>query len=40
MPSTPRGERTRRLIIERASAVFEERGFAAASLNHLVAATA
>ncbi len=39
MPATPRGEKTRRLIIERASVVFEERGFVAASLNHLVAAT-
>ena len=40
MPATTaRGEKTRRLIIERASVVFEERGFVAASLNHLVAAT-
>jgi AcrR family transcriptional regulator len=36
---TPRGQRTRQLIIERASGVFAENGFAAASLSRLVAAT-
>jgi AcrR family transcriptional regulator len=39
MPSTPRGQRTRKLIIERTSAVFDQRGFAGATLNDLVNAT-
>jgi AcrR family transcriptional regulator len=39
VPTTPRGEKTRRRIIERASVVFEERGFVGASMNHLVEAT-
>jgi AcrR family transcriptional regulator len=39
VPTTPRGEKTRRRIIERASVVFEERGFVAASMAHLVEAT-
>jgi AcrR family transcriptional regulator len=39
MPSTARGQRTRERIIEAASAVFEEKGFSAATMNHLVAAT-
>ncbi len=39
VPSTPRGERTRRLIIERVSVVFERRGYVAASISQLVAAT-
>jgi AcrR family transcriptional regulator len=39
MPSTPRGQRTRQLIIERTAAVFDTYGFAGATLNHLVAAT-
>src|SRR3954447_21062718 len=39
MPSTPRGHRTRQLIIERTSSVFEQKGFAGATLNQLVAAT-
>jgi AcrR family transcriptional regulator len=39
MPSTPRGQRTRSLIIERTAAVFDQQGFAGATLNHLVAAT-
>lgn len=39
MPSTPRGQRTRNLIIERTAAVFDDLGFAGATLNHLVNAT-
>ena len=39
MPSTPRGQRTRNLIIERTAAVFDQQGFAGATLNQLVAAT-
>src|SRR4051794_26985545 len=39
MPMTARGQRTRLLIIERAAAVFDQSGFAGATLNHLVAAT-
>lgn len=39
MPTTARGRRTRQLIIERTSAVFDQRGFAAATLNHLVEST-
>src|SRR3954447_2986366 len=39
MPSTPRGHRTRQLIIERTSSVFDQQGFAGATLNQLVAAT-
>jgi AcrR family transcriptional regulator len=39
MPSTPRGQRTRDLIIEQTAAVFDELGFAGATLNHLVNAT-
>src|SRR4051812_32810410 len=38
-PPTPRGQQTRQLIIDRASAVFDERGFAAATLSQLVAST-
>ena len=34
-----KGERTRRRIVERAAPVFNQRGFAGASLNELVAAT-
>jgi AcrR family transcriptional regulator len=37
--STPRGEKSRRLITERASIVFEQRGFAASSMSHLVETT-
>src|SRR3954447_5437909 len=39
MPSTPRGHRTRQLIIERAAVVFDRQGFAAATLSQLVEAT-
>jgi len=39
LPTTPRGQRTRQLIIERTAAVFDTQGFAAATLNQLVAAT-
>jgi AcrR family transcriptional regulator len=39
MSSTPRGRRTRNLIIERTAAVFDQQGFAGASLTQLVAAT-
>lgn len=39
MPSTPRGQRTRNLIIERTAVVFDQQGFAGATLNQLVAAT-
>ncbi|MDQ1648626.1 MAG: hypothetical protein QOG60_683 [Frankiaceae bacterium] len=39
MSSTPRGQRTRRLIIERTAAVFDASGFAGATLAQLVAAT-
>jgi AcrR family transcriptional regulator len=39
MPSTPRGQRTRKLIIERTAAVFDQQGFAGATLNQLVEAT-
>src|SRR3954447_853017 len=39
MPSTARGQRTRQLIIERTAAVFDQQGFAGATLNHLVHAT-
>src|SRR3954467_8193263 len=38
-PTTPRGQRTRQLIIERTAAVFDSQGFAAATLNQLVAST-
>ena len=39
-PSTLRkGERTRRLIVERAAPVFNQRGYAGASMSELVAAT-
>src|SRR3954468_7586793 len=36
-PTTPRGQRTRQMIIERTAAVFDSQGFAAATLNQLVA---
>jgi AcrR family transcriptional regulator len=39
VPTTPRGQRTRQLIIERTSAVFDRQGFAAASLSQLVEST-
>jgi AcrR family transcriptional regulator len=39
MPLTARGQRTRLLIIERAAAVFDQLGFAGATLNDLVTAT-
>jgi AcrR family transcriptional regulator len=39
MPTTPRGRRTRQLIIERTSAVFDERGFAGSTLAQLVEST-
>ncbi|HSP36933.1 MAG TPA: TetR/AcrR family transcriptional regulator [Frankiaceae bacterium] len=39
MPSTPRGQRTRSLIIDRTAAVFDQQGFAGATLTQLVAAT-
>jgi AcrR family transcriptional regulator len=39
VPNTPRGERTRQLIVERTASVFGERGFAGASLSQLVAST-
>ncbi len=39
MPTTPRGQRTRQMIIERTAAVFDALGFAAATLNQLVAST-
>jgi AcrR family transcriptional regulator len=37
--TTTRGERTRRLIVERTAPVFGQQGFAAASLSQLVAST-
>jgi AcrR family transcriptional regulator len=39
MPSTPRGQRTRQLIIERTARVFDAYGFAGATLAQLVDAT-
>ena len=39
MPSTPRGQRTRQLIIERSAAIFDRQGFAGATLSQLVEAT-
>jgi TetR/AcrR family transcriptional repressor of nem operon len=41
LPTTKlrKGERTRRRIVERAAPVFNQRGFAGASMNELVAAT-
>jgi AcrR family transcriptional regulator len=39
MPSTPRGHRTRQLIIERTARVFDASGFAGATLAQLVDAT-
>jgi TetR/AcrR family transcriptional repressor of nem operon len=38
-PTLRKGERTRRHIVERAAPVFNQRGFAGASMNELVAAT-
>jgi AcrR family transcriptional regulator len=38
-PTLRKGERTRRRIVERAAPVFNQRGFAGASMNELVAAT-
>ena len=38
-PTVRKGERTRRRIVERAAPVFNQRGFAGASMNELVAAT-
>jgi AcrR family transcriptional regulator len=38
-PTTRRGQRTRQLIIERTSEVFDQWGYAAATLNQLVAST-
>src|SRR3954447_15964981 len=39
LPTTPRGQRTRQMIIERTAVVFDSQGFAAATLNQLVAST-
>ena len=39
MPLTPRGERTRRHIVERCAVVFDQRGFRGATLSEMVTAT-
>src|ERR1700712_4107352 len=39
MPVTARGERTRRMIIERTAEVFDKQGYAGATLNRLVEST-
>jgi AcrR family transcriptional regulator len=39
MPATTKGERTRARIVERAAPVFNQRGYAGASMRDLVAAT-